>query len=88
MGNFRYFQKPSFNDEFPLSHYHRRIAGGPLSGDVFKCALKPVDEALADGTYGDVLFSQVQQNLLNNIFPAGVCDYSKPDTARPIKYRE
>lgn len=29
MENFRYSQKPSFNDEFPLSSYHRRIGRRP-----------------------------------------------------------
>ena len=68
---------------FPLHTTSRIEAGGGIRGDVFKCALKPVDEALADGTYGDAAFSDDEQGRLREIFPDGVCDYSKPDEGRP-----
>ena len=60
----------------------RLTAGDPLSEMTFKCALKPVSQALADGTYGNVTFSSAQIAELEQIFPNGVCDYSKPDQGR------
>ena len=49
----------------------------------FKCALKPVSQTLADGTCGNVTFSSAQIAELEQIFPSGVCDYSKPGQGRP-----
>ena len=51
----------------------RIVAGGPLSDDVIKCRLKPVD--MGDYKVG---FSAAEQAELRRIFPSGVCDYSKP----------
>ncbi|QOC23616.1 hypothetical protein IC757_05615 [Wenzhouxiangella sp. AB-CW3] len=68
---------------FPVFTTSRIEAGGPITGDVFKCQLKSVDEALADGTYGDREFSAEQVTRLQQIFPQGVCDYSLPDLGRP-----
>ena len=31
----------------------RIVAGAPVTGDVFACDLKPVSEAIADGTFSD-----------------------------------
>ncbi len=67
----------------PIYSSSRLMAGDPLSEMTFKCALKPVSQALADGTYGNVSFSSTQIAELNAIFPTGVCDYSKPDQGRP-----
>lgn len=61
----------------------RIVAGGSIKGGVFKCALKPVAEALDDGTYGTIEFSGPEIDRLNEIFPDGVCDYSQPDQGRP-----
>jgi hypothetical protein len=36
---------------FPLFATSRIVAGGPIEGSVFKCALKPLATALTDGTY-------------------------------------
>jgi hypothetical protein len=68
---------------FPLHTTSRIEAGGRISGDVFKCQLKPVERALADGTYGDVAFSAAEVGRLKEIFPGGVCDWSKPDAGLP-----
>lgn len=59
----------------------RTAAGAPLTNDVMKCALKPVDAA----DY-DVSLSSAQIAELKEIFPEGVCDYSKPgiSQAAPI----
>lgn len=68
---------------YPVHGSPRMVAGDSIRGDVFKCALKPVAAALADGTYGAVHFSAQQQAWLERIFPQGVCDYSKGDAGRP-----
>lgn len=70
-------------EAFPLYTTSRIEAGGPIEGSVFKCALKPLDIALSDGTYGSWAPNEQQINRLRNIFPEGVCDYSQPDQGRP-----
>lgn len=62
---------------FPIYSSPRMVAGESIKGDTFKCALKPVATALADGTYpAGAPFTARQQEWLNKIFPDGVCDYS------------
>jgi hypothetical protein len=68
---------------FPTFATSRIEAGGPITGDVFKCQLKSLDTALADGTYGDHVLTAEQVDLLHQIFPDGVCDYNQPDAGRP-----
>jgi len=70
---------------FPVYATSRIAAGESVRGDVFKCALKSVDDALSDGTFGNAHFDQLQRRRLNTIFPSGVCDYSKPDVGKPGK---
>lgn len=70
-------------DVFQTYTTSRIEAGGPIEGSIFKCSLKPVSEALADGTYGDVSFSAGEVELLQAIYPQGVCDYQAPDQGRP-----
>ncbi|GAA3546024.1 DUF6351 family protein [Zobellella aerophila] len=67
---------------FPPYRSPRNVSGSPLGGDLFKCALMPVAQALSRGTYGDIDMSPYQA-MLETIFPDGVCDYSLGDTARP-----
>lgn len=50
----------------------RIAAGAPLTGDVLKCQLKPIQDQDYPGMRGD------QLARLRNIFPHGVCDYSLP----------
>lgn len=69
---------------FPLYSTSRMAAGGPIEGSIFKCALKPVDAALKDGTYGSWKPDAGAVERLNRIFPEGVCDYSRPDQGRPF----
>lgn len=69
--------------QFPIYSDARLASGAPVSGSIFKCALKPVVSALHDGTYGGVFFSVAQEQRLLQIFATGVCDYSKPDQGRP-----
>jgi hypothetical protein len=65
------------NKLYPTFPSPRMIAGGPVSNDVLKCQLKPVD--MADY---QALFSQSQRDRLSSIFPQGVCDWSKPGVAQ------
>jgi hypothetical protein len=69
--------------QFPLFSTSRIVAGGPIEGGIYKCALKPVASAIADGTYGAWAPSAAETARLQQIFPTGVCDYSKPDAGRP-----
>ena len=68
---------------FPIYSTSRVAAGGPIEGGVFKCALQPVERALAHGLYGAWQPSEPELARLHAIFPQGVCDYSKPDLALP-----
>ncbi len=69
---------------YPVFSDPRMVAGEDISGDIFKCATKTLDEALDDGTYGDVEFSMSEKAMLTEIFgESGVCDYSQPDLGRP-----
>jgi hypothetical protein len=72
---------------YPLKSSSRMVAGDGIAGDLFKCALKPVARALADGTYGLVDFSDDQARQLEAIFPGGVCDYTRPDQGKPHRGR-
>lgn len=54
----------------------RQVAGGPLSEDILKCQLKPID--FADGAYGGASFTDAQKARVRAVFPDGVCDWSRP----------
>jgi hypothetical protein len=71
-------------EAFPLYSTSRIVAGGPLKGGIYKCHLKSVDQAIADGTYGEWVPSAEERDRLMQIFPTGVCDYSQPDMGRPV----
>ena len=53
------------------------IAGGPLTNDVLKCQLKPLNP----GDYR-VVFSESEWDRLESVFPDGVCDWSRPGVAQ------
>jgi hypothetical protein len=57
---------------YPVHSEPRLIAGAPLTNDVVKCQLKRVDF----GAY-KASFTDAQKQKMKQIFPAGVCDYSK-----------
>lgn len=62
---------------FPVHSSPRMVAGESIRGDTFKCRLKPLAAAFADGTYGPAVhFSDAQKAWLSRIFPQGVCDYN------------
>jgi len=69
---------------YPIYSTPRQVAGAPLTGDIFKCALQPVERALAKGTYGSHT-REIAAHIddMRRIFPTGVCNYSQPDLARP-----
>ncbi|MGO4395053.1 DUF6351 family protein [Variovorax sp. M-6] len=62
------------NTLYPKTPAPRMVAGGPVSDDVLKCQLKPVD--LAD--YAPAVFNGAEEARLKAIFAQGVCDFSKP----------
>ena len=57
----------------------RIAAGGPLTDDVLKCSLKPLSAA----DYAQPL-SANQLQRLQNIFPTGVCDYTRPGVGQGV----
>jgi hypothetical protein len=61
------------NAIFPIAALPRTAAGGPSTEDVFKCQLKQVTQA----DYGPRL-TGAQFVILRDVFPGGVCDYSRP----------
>lgn len=62
---------------FPIYGSPRMVAGESIRGDIFKCKLKPLAQALSDGTYGALVrFNDAQKAWLERIFPQGVCDYN------------
>jgi Tannase-like family of unknown function (DUF6351) len=71
---------------FPLFKTSRIVSGGPIEGSIFKCALQPVSSAISKGLYAPWLPSAEDVARLEQIFPTGVCDYSKPDVGRPKKF--
>jgi Tannase-like family of unknown function (DUF6351) len=75
--------KGACTERFPLHSTSRIVAGGPLRGGVYKCALQSVDEAIAKGVYGPWTPSEAETARLKQIFPTGVCDYSQGDVGRP-----
>lgn len=68
---------------FPLYTTSRIVAGGDIKGDIFKCHLIPVAEAIARGFYDPVVIDDATQTRLEKIFPGGVCDFTKGDAGRP-----
>lgn len=76
-------KKSACEARFPLYTTSRIEAGDDLMGIRFKCALKPVQTALHDGTYANHVFSPDEIKRLKQIFPTGVCDYSKPGIDNP-----
>ena len=58
---------------YPAPPAPRQVAGSPISADVIKCQLKPVTTSDYTRT-----FTGAQQTRLAQVFPQGVCDWSKP----------
>ena len=58
---------------YPSSPSPREVAGAPLTSDIPKCQLKPIDSS----DYGVELTAD-EMDRLRGIFPDGVCDWSQP----------
>ncbi len=69
--------------EYPVFATSRIVAGGPFKGSIFKCELKSVSRAIADGDYGVWTPTPMEQAVLEQIFPSGVCDFAEPDAGLP-----
>ena len=67
------------NTLYPPHAGMRLVAGGPLSNDILKCELKPID-------YSDysVAFTNEEKQRLEATFPSGVCDWSKPGVHQQV----
>lgn len=69
------------NAIYPVHSEPRLVAGAPLTNDVMKCQLKPINFAEYK-----VPFTDAQKARARSVFPTGVCDFSKPGVAQvPIK---
>jgi hypothetical protein len=69
------------NALYPVHSEPRLVAGAPLTNDVMKCQLKPINFAEYK-----VAFTDAQKARMKTVFPTGVCDFSKPGVAQvPIK---
>ena len=70
-------------ERFPIYSSSRRQAGGPYEGGVWACQRQPVPRAIARGLYGDWRPTAAERARLEQIFPDGVCDFTRPDAGRP-----
>ena len=64
------------NELYPAYPTPRHVAGGPLANNIVSCHLRPINSA--DYAVG---FTQVQYAELSEVFPEGVCDWSKGDVS-------
>ena len=69
-------------DAYPIFSNPRIVAGDDYAGDIFKCHLRSVNDAIANGVYAPIDVSAHREELLR-VFPDGVCDYMRGDVARP-----
>ncbi|HMG42114.1 MAG TPA: DUF6351 family protein [Acidimicrobiales bacterium] len=70
-------------ERFPIYSSSRRQAGGPYEGGIWKCQVQSVGRAIRSGAYGDWEPSASERARLEQVFPGGVCDWSKSDAGRP-----
>ncbi len=68
--------------KYPSYSNPRLVAGDDYAGDIFKCHLRSVDAAIADGVYAPIDVT-AQRDELQRVFDSGVCDYSLGDVGRP-----
>ena len=69
--------------DFPPFSSTRIVSGGPIEGSIFKCQTQSVDSAIERGLYGGWQPTAAERARLEQIFPSGVCDYTKPDAGLP-----
>ncbi len=58
---------------FRVGSSPRQVAGGPLSENILKCRLKPLNSA----DYAPIVLSSSQLARLQAVFPDGVCDWDE-----------
>jgi hypothetical protein len=58
---------------YPYDGDARIVAGGPVTDDILKCQLRALDRSVYNVAFSDAQWAQLQQ-----AFPTGVCDWSKP----------
>jgi len=61
------------NTLFPSFAFPRYVAGGPIAANIMKCHLKPLDPSDYSVSFTPTEWSQLQQT-----FPNGVCNWTKP----------
>ena len=61
------------NELYATGKSPRIVAGGPVSNDILKCQLRPIDSKDYKAT-----FTAAEKARLSAIFPQGVCDWNKP----------
>jgi hypothetical protein len=71
---------------FEIHGTSRTVAGAPFDEELYKCKLQPVEAAIARGIYGSWRPSASETARLEEIFPTGVCDFSKRDRGRPAGF--
>ena len=70
---------------YPSYRSSRMVAGDSIRGDVFKCELQSVNEAVEKGLYDPVdVANHVEE--IKIIFPQGVCDYTRPGLGYPLDF--
>lgn len=70
-----------YNQTYPHHSEPRLVAGAPLTNDIVKCQLKPINFAEYK-----VKFTDAQKARMATIFATGVCDFTKPGIGQgPIK---
>ena len=68
--------------EWQYYSHMRWVAGWPMELDTFKCQLKPLDPQDYRLSSGEVIdFTAEEWGKLQDAFPTGVCDFSKPAVA-------
>jgi hypothetical protein len=72
-GNDIYTKPGPCRDLYPVFGDSRTAAGAPLANDILKCRRQPVD-----AKQYDVKFTAEQAARLQQIFPTGVCNWTKP----------
>ena len=72
---------------FPIHGTSRTVAGGPFDEELYKCKLQPLAAAINRGLYGSWQPGSTEIARLEQIYPTGVCDYSKGDEGRPPGFR-
>ena len=68
---------------FEIFGTSRIVAGGPIEGGIFACERQPVERAAAQGLYAPWIPGKDDIDRLKQVFPGGVCDYTKGDAGLP-----